>query len=188
MKPKPKPIKKIKPKKKYVKNGKKSARQILETQLDEAVRAIVFLRDGCCVCPAPERGHTVIRQPGHLITRGKMSIRWDLRNVHEQCSACNMRHSRPNQWVYYDTWFVGKFGGDERERLGRDGQESRKYSIEELEEMLGQLRLIYSYQLDDRTFKPRFAQKQILSGEWRALKAIPVFIKARDEAREEVDA
>lgn len=165
--PKPKPVKAPKTKKPGMKRGKKSKRQLLETELDRMVREIVFLRDGFCVTPAPEKGHTGIRQPGHLVTRRKESIKWDLYNVSEQCSACNMRHSLPNQWHYYDDWFITRFGEGERLRLTKDGQEHVKYSLEDLEEMLGQLRLIYARQLDDKTFRPRFTQKQILSGEWR---------------------
>ena len=169
---KPKPVKKVKTKKRYMKRGKKTARQLLEEALDVAVRSIVFLRDGCCVCPAPEKGHTTIRQPGHLITRGKMSIRWDLRNVSEQCSGCNLRHV--HQYQYYNSWFVQKFGMEAWLLLNEDAEKSVKYSIEDLEEMLGQLRLIYSYQLEDKSFKPRFSQKQILTGEWRSLRGIQV--------------
>jgi len=177
MNPKPKPAKKVKTKKRYMKRGKKTARQVLEEQLDRTVRDIVLLRDGCCVCPAPEKGHSSIRQPGHLISRGKVAVRWSLLNVAEQCSACNLRHT--HQFQYYNSWFVQKFGMDTWLQLNQDSTEVTKYSIEDLEEMLGQLRLIYSYQLEDKSFKPRFTQKQILSGEWRALRGLEIMTTYR---------
>lgn len=35
-----------------------------------------------------------VRTPGHYITRGSKSVRWDLRNVYEQCSTCNFIHEQ----------------------------------------------------------------------------------------------
>lgn len=88
-------------------------------------------------------------------------------NVNEQCSSCNVRHSKPNGWVYYDSWFIRKFGEAERLRVEEDGNERCKLSIDDLMELRSQLTEIYNRQKEDAAWKPRFTQKQILTGEWR---------------------
>jgi hypothetical protein len=169
--PKPKPVKAIKASKPRKPRPKKSSRQLLEVELDRLIRSIVFLRDGFCVTPMPEKGHSLVRQPGHLVTRSKRGVKWDLWNVNEQCSSCNMRHSLPNQWVYYDTWFIQHFGEGERLRVDADANEKYDLSIDDLMELRSQLTEIHARQQEDKTFKPRFSQKEILSGEWKMLDA-----------------
>lgn len=146
-------------------------RKVLEETLDDIVKQIVLKRDGFCVCPPPERGHSSVRQPGHLITRGRRGVKWDLWNVNEQCSNCNYRHSLPNQWMYYGEWFATRFGAEELSRLRTESDESAELSIDELEELLRQLTEIHHRQQEDKFFLPRFSQKQILSGEWKQIDA-----------------
>lgn len=153
---------------KVVKSRKKSSkttRQLLESKLDVVLRDVVLLRDGGCVCPAPKLGHSRVRQAGHLVKRGKHSVKYDLFNVSEQCSSCNGRHN--NYPEYYEEWFISRFGGDEYARLLREGLKTRKLTIPELEELLRQFVEIHHFMQMDKTFKPRFTQEQILSGEWR---------------------
>lgn len=138
---------------------------ILERRANEIVREIVLDRDGYCVTPAPEKGHSDIMQCGHLITRGKESVKWDLWNCSVQCSSCNMRHE--NYWEYYDDWFLDNFGEVQRKRLGRDSYVVTKLSMDELETLISELTSIHRRQIDNPKWKPRFTQKQILSGEWR---------------------
>lgn len=158
---KPKPAKQEKAKKRK----KKTSRQLYEIELDRLVRQIVLLRDGCCVCPAPKNGHSVVLQPGHLITRGKEGVKWDLRNVNCQCSGCNLSHEfRPER---YTNWFIQNFTAETYIRLVEDSEAVNKLSIDELMELRNQLIEIYHKQLAEKTFKPRFSQRQILSGEWR---------------------
>jgi len=73
-------------------------RKGLEKKLDEIVKKIVFARDGQCVtCPIWKKikedfkGSDVM-QPGHFFTRGAKSVKWDLRNVYQQCKTCNFLH------------------------------------------------------------------------------------------------
>lgn len=143
----------------------KDINKVLDKLLNETVRDIVFLRDGFCVCPAPEHGHGSKRNPGHLITRSKKSVKYDLRNVNFQCDSCNSLHEYyPER---YTGWFVNTFGLDAYNDLCADSGEVVFMTVLETEEMLRQLTAIHSRQLEDKTFKPRFSQKEILSGMWR---------------------
>lgn len=139
--------------------------KVLDRLLNSVVRDIVLLRDGFCVCPAPLNGHGRKRQPGHLISRGKRSVKYDLRNVNEQCDSCNGLHE--NYPERYNNWYVNKFGLDAYNELCADGIKVVDLSVAELEELLNQLTEIHQKQLSEKTFKPRFSQRQILSGEWR---------------------
>lgn len=173
MKAKPKPVKETKSRK----HKKKSSRQLLEIELDRTAREIVFLRDDYCVCPAPDKGHSTIMQPGHLITRGKESVKWSLWNLNKQCSSCNLLHEfYPER---YTAWFLTKFGAEEYARLVEESRGVTKLSIDDLYELRNQLQEIHALQLTDKTFKPRFSQKQILTGEWRTLRGIEVMVTYR---------
>ena len=158
---KPKPAKQEKAKKRK----KKTSRQLYEIELDRLVRQIVLLRDGGCVCPAPKNGHSVVLQPGHLITRGKENTRWSLWNTNCQCSSCNLVHEfQPER---YTRWFIQSFSPEAYTQLVAESEEINKLSLDELMELRNQLTEIHQKQLAEKTFKPRFSQRQILSGEWR---------------------
>jgi hypothetical protein len=143
----------------------KNLRKALERLCDLIVREIVIKRDGFCVCPAPKDGHSGPLQCGHLMTRSKESVKWDLWNCNVQCAACNGRHE--NFWFYYDNWFKRTFGQEQRDRLGIDAEKSWKLTIEELENLCSELTAIKARQEIDKTFKPRYTQEQILLGVWR---------------------
>jgi hypothetical protein len=159
---KPKPVKAVKTRK--PRRGKTS-RQLLVKALDLLTREIVLLRDGFCVCPAPTNGHSRVRQAGHLITRGKVAVRWNLYNQSEQCSSCNLLHE--HQPERYTKWFIDKFGLETYKSLCHDSEEVCKMSVDELMELRTQLTEILSRQREDKTFKPYFTQKEVLTGEWR---------------------
>lgn len=145
----------------------KDIRKALEIVLDGVVREIVLKRDRFCVCPAPAKGHSDVLQCGHLITRNRESVKWDLWNCSCQCSSCNMRHSTSTGWQYYDGWFIREFGREERLRIESDSRISRKLSVEELETLVRELTAIKARQEVDKDFVPRYSQAQILSGQWR---------------------
>ena len=72
----PKPV----PKKKKVRSLSAITRD-----LDTVVSKIVRLRDKRCVtCNSTDDP-----QAGHFESRKHLAIRWDLTNVHQQCSECN---------------------------------------------------------------------------------------------------
>ena len=163
--PKPKPARKVKTKKPVV---KVSSRGSLIKTAHSIMRDIVLDRDLRCVCPPPAKGHSGARQAGHLIKSTKGKIRFDLMNVHEQCSACNGRHN--NYEHYYVDWFISKFGADEYHRLCADA-EGVGLKTYELEELIAQLKEIRRKQvaatLMGETYKPYYTQADVLSGAWR---------------------
>lgn len=158
---KPKPVKEKKRK-------KASERKILERKLDSICREIVVDRDVNCVCPPPKNGHSTVIQCGHLITRSKESVRWDLRNMNAQCSSCNLLHEYYPH--IYTNWFVSHFGQVEYAVLCDRAEKVEKMQLYELQELYDQLKKIREKQLicnlSGEPFKPYFTQKEILSGAW----------------------
>lgn len=139
--------------------------KVLIRLLDNVLRDIVLLRDGFCVCPSPIHGHGKKRQAGHLITRAKKSVKYDLYNVNEQCDSCNGLHE--NYPERYNNWFANKFGIEKYNEICREGDKTVDLSVVDYEQLYYQLRSIYECQQADRNFKPRFTQKEIMSGEWK---------------------
>lgn len=158
---KPKPVKV----KKHKRPKKAEVRRLLEKKADVLCKNVVILRDGFCVCPAPKNGHSTVMQAGHLVTRSKESVKWDLYNVSIQCSSCNLLHEfTPHR---YTQWFIDKFGISEYKRLCDDSENVVKLTLVQLEQLCCELEKIYECQQADRNFKPRFTQKEIMSGEWK---------------------
>lgn len=159
--PKPKPIKVIKRKPRK----KKTNRQTLERQADFLMRDIVLKRDQFCVCPAPKNGHTDVLQCGHLITRGRGSVKYDLRNCNAQCSGCNARHEHFAE--IYTSWFIREFSVETYQTLVENSEIVKKLSVEELQILCNELAAIKARQEIDKDFKPRYSQVEILNGTWR---------------------
>lgn len=158
---KPKSVKIPKSKRKSVKKVSSRGQSVL--QAHALLREIVIARDDGCVCPRPNKGHSSILQAGHLIKSTKGAVRFDLYNVHCQCSSCNGRHVHHEK--YYTKWFVERFGGTEYVRLCNlsDGSGLKTY---ELSELIVQLKLIREKQIADKEFRPYYTQAEILSGAW----------------------
>ena len=156
-----KPKKREKNKKKPVK--KVSSRGALIKKAHAIMREIVVSRDGKCVCPPPEKGHSSILQAGHIIPSTKSGVRFDLYNVHCQCLSCNGRHEHYE--YYYVNWFLNKFGLDEHNRLKNSADGLLKNY--ELEELIEQLLAIRDRQKNEHEWLPYFTQSEILSGAWR---------------------
>ena len=130
----------------------------MEIRLDALVKEIVLERDGGCVCPPPIKGHTEQRTPGHLISRGKESVKWDLMNVFEQCSGCNARHEHYPE-IFTD-WFIKKFGQVEYMALVERSYKVAKLTMEDLETLHFNLT-----EVQKQKGKPYHTQKQLLKGE-----------------------
>lgn len=159
----PKPAKKGKKEKKPVK--KVSSRGALIEEAHAIMRDIVILRDGKCVCPPPEGGHSAVLQAGHIIPSTKSGVRFDLYNVHCQCASCNLRHRHYEH--YYVDWFVANFGFEQKLRIGREADGLlKKYELEELVVQLTAIREKQK-QMDSLLWHPYFTQEEILSGSWR---------------------
>lgn len=112
------------------KRRKTTERKRLIKRLDDITREIVLLRDGRCVTC----GKTDSLQCGHLITRARYGVRWDLLNCAVQCAGCNLRHEFNPE--IYTNWFLRKYGLNEYQSLCHRSETQGKYSIGELEGIL----------------------------------------------------
>jgi len=165
-KAKPKPSPKLKGKKRK----KKTARQLIVRDLDQIIREIISLRDGESVrlqykSPVVEIKKTNVPQLGHIISRARMSVRWDLRNCHKQDAGDNLMHEFYPE--VYITWYIKKFGLENWESLFGDSRLLWKYSIDDLETLYIELTEINKHQQSHPSWKPYYSQKEIISGEWR---------------------
>lgn len=123
---------------------RKITRRGWERKLNTILREVVIARDGGCVtCPLwkeykPDYQGSDILQAGHLITRGKGSVKYDLNNVFCQCKTCNYLHeSRPE---FLTTYAVRKIGRKKYEELVFKGNQSRPIKTWELEELHNELK------------------------------------------------
>jgi hypothetical protein len=167
--PKPTPKAKTKPRK------KKTPRQIITRDLDILVREIIFARDPYSaplsynletVGDAYEYAikHSGVDQPGHIISRAKIAVRWDLFNVHKQDANDNLLHEYYPE--VYITWFIGQFGLARWEQMVQDSRIITKYFMDDLETLYIELTEIQKWQ--ERTGrKAYFTQRDILSGTWK---------------------
>lgn len=104
------------------KRKKRSPHKVLTDRLDELVSLIVRKRDMCCVlCSSTAR-----LQCGHLITRSKQSVRWDLTNCNAQCASCNLSHEyNPHP---YTAWWITRYGlGAYKELVRRSNVIVKRY-------------------------------------------------------------
>lgn len=169
----PKPTRKPKEKRRK----KKTHRQIIIRDLNNLVREIVFARDEHPVPLVYKEvlevngvvqhtvNHSGINHPGHIISRKRKSVCWDLRNVHKQDANDNLLHNfYPDVYI---SWFIRQFGVDEWHGLETDSIKTRKYSMDDLETLYIELVEISKRQAENPLWKPYFSQKDILSGAWR---------------------
>lgn len=178
--PYPKPAPKLPKVKKPIKASgkkrkKKTPRQIITRDLDNLVREIVFYRDPQSA-PLSYALHTVgdayeyaikhsgVDQPGHIISRAKIAVRWDLFNVHKQDANDNLLHEYYPE--VYITWFIKKHGLDQWKRMEQDSRVITKYSMDDLETLYVELVEVQKWQ-EQTGKKAYFTQRQILSGEWK---------------------
>lgn len=104
-----------------------SKRKKLIKDLDTLTSLIVRVRDKRCVCCGSMERLT----DGHLITRNCKIIRWDLTNNNCQCASCNFTHEfRPER---YTEWWIKKYGLEAYEELVAQSKLTKKWTIEELE-------------------------------------------------------
>jgi hypothetical protein len=154
---------------------KKTPRQIVTRDLDTIVREIVFYRDPVSV-PLYYKieasgddyeyalNHRGVDQPGHIISRAKIAVRWDLYNVHKQDANDNMLHEYYPE--VYTQWFINEFGSEEYDNMVNDSRIITKYSMDDLETLYIELVEIQKWQ-EQTGKKAYFTQRQIISGEWR---------------------
>ena len=87
-------------------------------------------RDGQCVTC----GSKTQLQCGHLITRSKKSIFFDPENCNVQCAKCNIKHEYNPE--IYTAWFINRFGLSRYNDLILRGNQTKKWTDEELREII----------------------------------------------------
>lgn len=112
------------------KKPEKTERKKLVEKADKAFGEYIKIRDGwtCFVCGKTRQQATI--QPGHLITRGKYSVRWDERNAQAVCKGCNILHEF--QPEHHTQKFLKKFGQAAYDRLVFESNQSEKLSNSDL--------------------------------------------------------
>jgi hypothetical protein len=65
---------------------------------------------------------------------------------------------------------VKTFGAGEYTKLVEESEEMCRLTVDDLLELRSQLLDIYSKQVAEKGWKPRFSQREILSGEWKEKK------------------
>jgi hypothetical protein len=137
MPPKPKPSKRVKPKKKRP----ASERKVLVKTLDDLVSLIVRKRDGKCVTPGNCHGFLTA---SHYYKRENWGIRWNLINVNCQCASMNGAH-RFNEFRY-SQFMQEKYGAAvfgmllDEEAKYRAGE---KWTVPQLRELLETMKIKY---------------------------------------------
>lgn len=113
---------------------KKKPRSQWLREAQTAVNAYVRLRDANLPCISCGRHHEGQYHAGHYRSTGSSpSLRFDLANIHKQCQPCNT-HLHGNL-IPYRVNLIQKIGIEEVERL-EGPQEPKKYSVEELKEII----------------------------------------------------
>jgi hypothetical protein len=88
------------------------------------------IKDGCISC---EKGAS--EQGGHYLSVGANSaLRFDERNINGQCSSCN--HFKSGNPIEYRIRLVQKIGREQVEWLEAHRKDIKKWSREELEEII----------------------------------------------------
>lgn len=115
----------------------KSEKSKLADKIHALLRQIKLKEEPFCVICNGLSGDKVL-QLGHLITRGKWSVRFDMRNLHTQCRSCNNKHEFFPE--LYNNWFVNKYGLKEYNKLVEDSNKIKQYKIKDLRELLETLK------------------------------------------------
>jgi len=115
-------------------------RPLLVKKLDEVTSKIIRLRyqDKCVICGSSENNHPInFPTNGHLITRVKYIIRWDIRedgNCHCQCKNCNGLHETEPH--HFTNWYIKTFGMKSYDELIEESKQETHYKDYDLEAML----------------------------------------------------
>ena len=116
---------------------RKKTAKTLRRELDTVFSRYIRRRDAnesgkghCVTC-----GLFTELECGHFVPRQYTATRWDHRNSHGQCSRCN-RWLHGDQATYYEA-MIQKYGQDVVSELMRLKKTTRKYTLAELQEMIG---------------------------------------------------
>ena len=119
--------------------SKKSDRKYWIDKLDEVFSLYIRMRDSkefgfrkfrCISCNDVKDYDQM--DAGHFIGRACMVLRWDESNVHGECRHCNRLSS--SHLLYYRKNLIIKLGTKKVEWLEAQKFESKKWSVEELQQ------------------------------------------------------
>jgi len=126
-------------------------KKLLEKKLDDIIRLILKKQYPliCVTCGRhvdwyKPRTNAYGLQVGHYISRRFKAVRWDLRNVHPQCSSCNWKHR--NNPAPYTAFLIRTYGKEVIVYLEEKAQKDRvvKISVIELRQLLVDLTNYYN--------------------------------------------
>jgi hypothetical protein len=106
----------------------------LSKLLKEADRVFsLFIRNRdnyrCVICGSEFRP-----QCGHLIKRGKKSVRFNEFNCHCQCAGCNKKHNYYPE--HYTLWFIQKHGQGAYDNLVQESKKVVNLKVTDLQEII----------------------------------------------------
>jgi len=113
---------------------KKTSRKKLIEKLDKVFSLFIRLRDNCICYTCGKRGEIRQMQAGHYVSRKCMLLRWDEKNVHCQCYACNV--CKHGDLITYRERLVKDYGQSAIEELESKRYITYKHSIEDLEKLI----------------------------------------------------
>lgn len=73
-------------------------------------------------------------QAGHYKSSMYNATKFDERNVHPQCFSCNIM--RAGNYTVYALYLTRRYGADILEELDAKTKEIKKFTVDELEEMI----------------------------------------------------
>ena len=114
-------------------------RQRLKNKIDEVFSIFIRTRfadhagyTSCYTCGVVK--HWQKLDAGHFQGRGKMSTRWHELNIFQQCKQCN--GFRGGEQFKFARQLNADYGEGTAEEMERLGNQMRKYSIQELRDLL----------------------------------------------------
>lgn len=121
-----------------------SERKKLVKQLDNLIREILKRGEDKCVCCGKSgigwfhpKDNPYGLQVGHYVSRTVYALRWDLRNVHPQCSGCNITHN--GDPIPYTRFMLDTYGKEVLDELTFKRNSINKVSTPRLRELVEEL-------------------------------------------------
>ena len=130
--------------KKYREKGKLEAKarkdyKKLVAKLDDVFQMYIRYRDNwtCCCCKTHidpnSDGAKNKMHAGHYVGRGCLALRWDEKNVHAQCSTCNMQQNYYGIDPRYTKLLLVRYCSEVLDYLDMKKHEIVKYTPADLE-------------------------------------------------------
>lgn len=129
----------LKVKKEKKKEKKANSISKLTAKLDKVFSDYIRQRDkGICFTCGVKKDWKE-QQCGHFIRRSNRNTRWDEQNCHCQCVACNIFKS--GNYPVYALNLINEYGAEIIEELNRRGNIIKKWSAEELKDLINKYEL-----------------------------------------------